>query len=71
MEVFAAIDYSVLFHKQFKHRNSFYFMIKGVLFDAVGTLIKMQPKISEMIYDSVQKYNVTKEGKKYRRKDIR
>jgi len=36
-------------------------MIKGVLFDAVGTLIKMQPKISETIYGSLQKYNVAEE----------
>jgi len=36
-------------------------MIKGVLFDAVGTLIKMRPKISETIYGSLQKYNVTEE----------
>lgn len=61
MEVFVAIDYFILLHKQFKHRNSFYFMIKGLLFDAVGTLIKMQPKISETIYESLQKYNVTEE----------
>ncbi len=36
-------------------------MIQGVLFDAVDTLIRMQPKISETIYESLQEYNVTQE----------
>ena len=36
-------------------------MIKGVLFDAGGTLIRMKPGSDEIMYDMIQRYKITKE----------